>query len=121
MDQESYISVFVKDMRVNVRIGLLPEERLQPQALDVSVALFAGAEYLAQAADGDYIDYARVHDFVLGWEEQEHVEMLESLAQQLVDFAFALDARVTGVKLSLSKPDIFDAAKGAGIEVFFRR
>lgn len=120
MDKQSHVSIFVKDMRVNVRIGLLDSEKLAPQALDVSVELMAAPAYLGQGAGGDIVDYAQVHDYVLDWEDRPHVEILESLASELLGFCFGFTP-VIAVRISVSKPDIFDRAGQAGIGVFMRR
>ena len=117
---ESTISVFVREMRVAVRIGLLESEKRAPQALDVSVDLFAEPDYLLRGAGGDILNYALLHDFILGWEKREHTELLETLAQDLLDFGFAFN-EVMAVKLSLSKPDIFDQAQQAGLSLYMRR
>lgn len=120
MDKQSHVSIFVKDMRVPVRIGLLDSEKLAPQALDVSVELLAGIDYLAQGAGGAIVDYAAVYEHVLSWQDRPHVELLESLAQELVDFGFGFTP-VQAVRVSVAKPDIFDSAQQAGIGVFMLR
>lgn len=120
IDNESYISVFVRDMRVSVRIGLLETEKNAPQPLDVSVELFAAPDYLAQSLAGDIIDYSKLYDFIAAWEIRPHTELLETLAQDLLAFGFEFPA-VRAVKLSLAKPEIFDKTQQAGIQIFMQR
>lgn len=119
MSKQSYISIFVKDMRVSVRIGLLEAEKAAPQALDVSVELLVAADYLKGADEASLIDYARLHDFIKGWETRAHTALLETLMTDLIDFAFQMDGRIQGVRVSLCKPDIFAAAEaGLSAEIW---
>ncbi len=120
MDKESYVSIFVKDICVAVRVGLLDAEKKGPQALSVSIELYAGAGYLEKAIKGQILDYSLFYDFIVAWELRDHVELLEPLAQDLIAFAFGFDD-VQAVRVSLAKPDIFDKAAQAGIEVFVSR
>ncbi len=120
MDQESTISVFVQKMRVNLRIGLEAHERTAPQPVEVSVELFAAPEYLRNVDKDGLMDYARLYDALKSWESRPHVELLETYMRELLAVCFD-DARVIAVRASLSKPEIFSEAKGAGVAVFIRR
>ena len=119
MNDQSYVSIFVKDIRVSVRVGLLDEEKRAPQALDVSLEIFADPGYLKSAIHGQILDYSLFYDFVLAWEKRDHIELLEPLAQELVDYALTFED-VQAVRVSVAKPDIFDQAQQAGIEVFVK-
>ena len=116
MSKESTISIFVKTMRVHVRIGLEDFERTAPQPIDVSVELFADVSYLADAVKGDIIDYAKLHDVILSWEQRGHVELIEAYLQELLKVGFSFE-RVTAVRARISKPEIFNRAEGAGVEI----
>ena len=121
MIKESRISIFVKSMRVNIRIGLHDFQTVAPQPVDVSVELFVGADYLKRVqAGGDVVDYAQIHDAVLAWEERDHVELIEAYLEELLGLGFGFQD-VIAVRASISKPDIFEKAQGAGVEVFMRR
>ncbi len=120
MENESHISIFVKSMRVNVRIGLLPAEREAPQPLDVTVELFTALDYLDGVDADSIIDYAQIYDAVKSWEARDHVDLLETYLQELLTLGFTFD-RVTAMRATIAKPEIFDEAQGAGLSVFMRR
>jgi dihydroneopterin aldolase len=120
IQKESYISVFVRDMRVQVRIGLLDEEKLAPQALIVNVQAFMNPDYLQDALAGQYVNYAAFYSFIKDWEDRTHTAMLEELARDLVSFAFDFKT-VEAVAISISKPNIFAQAQQAGVELFLNR
>ena len=120
MNNESHISIFVRDMRVNVRIGLEDFEREAPQPVDVSVELFTSVDYLSGVDAGSIIDYAKIHEVVKGWENRAHVELIETYLKELIALGFSFEA-VTALRASIRKPDIFENANAAGLEAFIRR
>ena len=77
-----HVRVLLSDVAVDVRIGLHPWERHpeRPTRLIVNVEMFA-AWPLAQ---GDFIDYDRVRDHISGWRGRDHVELLETLVEELI-------------------------------------
>jgi dihydroneopterin aldolase len=119
-ENESTISVFVRNMRVAVRIGLLGSEKTAPQNLDVSVELFAAPDYLQKATQSEIIDYSKLYHYIESWEGRPHTELLETLAQDLLAFSFTFPL-VTAVKIELSKPEIFDKTQQAGLTAYLRK
>ena len=120
MMKESHVSVFVREMRVRVAIGLLDEEKKVPQDLLVSVEFFANSSYLETADEGALLDYAEIYKAVKQWETRPHTELLETYVKELLDMAFQYE-EVTAARISIGKPDIFDEAQEAGVKVFMRR
>lgn len=118
--KESYISVFVKEMRVQLRIGLHDFEKTAPQPVDVSVELFTDVSYLDGIDADGIIDYAKIHDAVKSWEARDHVELIEPYLNELLKLGFSF-SRVQAVRASVSKAEIFEEAEAAGLEVFMRR
>ncbi len=115
-----YISIFIKDMRVNVRVGLLEAERVSPQPLDISVELFVAPSYLKGVDETNIVDYADIYKAIKTWEDREHVELLESLLGEIVELGFGFEG-VEALRASIAKPAIFDEAHGAGLSAYLRR
>ncbi len=120
MSEESQISIFVKQMRVNVRIGLQAYEKGKPQPLLVSVELFTAPSYLAAVDESKIIDYALIHEAVKSWETRPHVDLIETYLKELLDLAFGFED-INACRASISKPAIFEEAEGAGLTVFMRK
>lgn len=120
MMNESYISIFVKSMRINLRIGLEDFEKEAPQPIDVSVELFTSPDYLFSADPDSIIDYAQIHECLKSWEAREHVELLETYMQEILELGFGFE-NVTAMRASISKPEIFEQAEHAGLEAFIHR
>lgn len=104
-------------MRVNVRIGLHDFEKIEPQPLDVSIELFAAPDYLENK---EIIDYAKLHDAILAWEERAHVELIEAYLKELITLGFSFSS-VDAVRASISKPEIFEKTNAAGLGGFIQR
>ncbi|MCW8085808.1 dihydroneopterin aldolase [Sabulicella glaciei] len=113
-----YVCSRVLGMETEVAIGLHPWERHheRPNRLSVDAEMFVPEG----AAGGGIVDYDGVRDLVRGWRGRPHVEVLETLAEELLAECFR-DARVAAARVRITKTQIFPEARGAGIEVFRRR
>ena len=119
---DDYICARLHRIEVEVRVGLHPWELHpeKPTRLWVDVELYALNPPRRPAGLYEVIDYDRVRNYVRAWEHKAHTPLLETLADELVDFGFE-DERVDAVRVSLLKPDIFNETRGAGVELFRRR
>jgi dihydroneopterin aldolase len=119
---EDYICARLRRIEVEVQVGLHPWELHpeKPTRLWVDVELYSLNPPRRPAGLYEVIDYDRVRSYVRAWEHKAHTPLLETLAEELVEFGFD-DERVDAVRVSLLKPDIFNEAHGAGVELFRRR
>ncbi|BCW88600.1 hypothetical protein sos41_17410 [Alphaproteobacteria bacterium SO-S41] len=115
-----YQRVILRDVVVEVRLGLHPWER-HPERLQrivVNVELFA---HLARPFSGSgveaVVNYDAIRDELRGWSKREHTDLIETLVEELITLSFR-DTRVEACRVSIVKPDIFNEAGGAGIEVY---
>lgn len=120
MINESYTSIFVKDIRVPVRIGLLEAEKKAPQTLIISVELQTSIDYLNAADNDTIIDYALIYNHIIQWQDKPHTDLLETLAKDLTEFCLSMNG-VNAVRVTLAKPDIFSQAQQAGIDVYITK
>lgn len=116
------VRIIVRDMVVEVRIGIHPWERHRPQRLVVNVEMFARAPAPGSWKElGDVLDYDRIRDRVKGeWPDRPHVDFLETYVEELIALCFA-DPRCEAARVSITKPDIFPETAAVGVEVFRRR
>jgi 7,8-dihydroneopterin aldolase/epimerase/oxygenase len=122
LPDQDYLCARLQRVEVEVQVGLHPWELHpeKPTRLWVDVALYAFDPPRRPAGLYEVIDYDRVRNYLKSWESKPHTPLLETLAEELVEFGFA-DERVDAVRVSLTKPDIFNEAHGAGVELFRRR
>jgi dihydroneopterin aldolase len=116
-----YIRVVLRDVEVEAHVGLHPWERHpeRPSRLLVTVEMFAHLARGRTAAGGakPAIDYDRVRNGLQGWSSRPHTPLLETLAEEVVALCFG-DAWVEACRVSIVKPDIFNEAAGAGVEIY---
>jgi dihydroneopterin aldolase len=120
--ERDHIRMVLRDLVVEVRIGLHPWEQLRPQRLVVNVEAWAyvGDRYAHSDADS-ILDYDRIRDVIReDWPNRPHAKLLEPLAEELIALCFAHPA-VEAARVRLEKPDIFSEALGVGIELYRRR
>jgi len=117
-----HVRMVLRDLVVEVMIGLHPWEQLRPQRLVVNVEAWAYVDRLYTHADADSIlDYDRIRDVIReDWPKRPHAKLLEPLAEELIQLCFAHPA-VEAARVRLEKPDIFSEAMGVGIELYRRR
>lgn len=114
-----YQRVVLRDMIVEVRLGLHPWERHaeRPQRIVVNVELFAHQDGPFSGGAESVLDYDPIRDAVRAWRGRDHVELIETLLEELVTLCFASKA-VEACRVSIVKPDIFNETAGAGVEVY---
>jgi len=109
-------------VEVNVHCGLHPWERHpeRPNRLIIDVEMTSDWPVPVEAADGSplkgYVDYDRVRNYLLSWQDRDHVDLLETLVDDLTCFIFD-DLAVNACRVRILKPDIFAETAAAGVEV----
>jgi len=120
--ERDHIRMVLRDLVVEISIGLHEWEKLRPQRLVVNVEAWAyvGAPYQEDDAD-KILDYDRIRDVIREeWPKRPHANLLEPLAEELIGLCFVHPA-VEAARVRLEKPDIFSEAMGVGIELYRRR
>ncbi len=116
----SHVRVVLRDVHVQASVGLHAWERHpeRPSRLIVNVEMFAHA---AGPVDGagraGIIDYDPVRHAIAAWPGRPHIDLLETLVEELVVTCFGNPA-VKACRVSVVKPDIFNDAAAVGVEVF---
>ena len=120
--ERDHIRMVMRDLVVEVAIGLHPWEQLRPQRLVVNVEAWAyvGQPYTHEDVDA-ILDYDAIRDMIReDWPKRAHVKLLEPLAEELIALCLKHPA-VEAARVRLEKPDIFSEAQGVGIELYRRR
>jgi len=109
--------VFVRDLEVVGRVGLLAHEIRYEQRVNISLELAVIDDYDGTSDRlSDVLDYAKIVDGVTALVESEHVYLIETLAERIAVFCLA-DARVDSVRVRVEKPDVMPSCKSVGIEI----
>ena len=118
-----YVRAILRNVVVEVPVGLHPWEQHpeRPTRLVVNVDMYAplGPRGAATTRD-NMLDYDPVRSAIMAWRGRPHVPFLEDLVEELITVCFA-NPQVQACRVSVVKPDIFNEADAAGIEIYRRR
>ena len=123
LQSRSHIRVVLRDIETEAHVGLHAWERHpeRPTRLLVNVEMFAGLTGpLSGETAGTIIDYDPIRAALKTWPARPHTPLLETLLHELVELCFR-NPRVEACRVSIMKPDIFNEAAGAGVEVYQTR
>ncbi len=109
--------VFLRGLTFVTIIGVLPEERYQPQPLVVDATLTVDLAPAAESGDlSDTVDYAGICSEVEAHCHSAQAFLLETLADELARLILN-DVRIQSVTLRLTKPRAVEKADGVGNEI----
>lgn len=96
-------------LRFNASLGILPQERVQAQPIQVDAELNQGQQPLLPADDDitHVLDYRKVRQIIIDECQSEHVNLLETLIGKLCHRLLQLHG-VIGVRVKITKLQIFD-------------
>ncbi|MCO5066193.1 MAG: dihydroneopterin aldolase [Rhizobiaceae bacterium] len=109
-------TILLRDLELNLSIGVHEHEKIRPQRLLVSVEATLDA---AQAEGDDLagtLDYDRIRDFAKLLELSGHIELQETIARRILDFVLSNPGVVRAV-VQTAKPDIFDDCAFVGVRL----
>lgn len=120
--------VFIRNLSLPARLGVLTHEQGREQRILVSVDLAVeddAARPLSRAPVGAddlvrTVDYAVVADRVRAIVGQGHVRLVETLAERIAEDCLR-DPRVHLARIRVEKPDVMPDAEAVGVTVERRR
>jgi dihydroneopterin aldolase len=115
MKSSAVWSVRIERLRIELAVGVYPRER-PPQPLWVDLTL-EGIAPDSPRSLSECIDYEPLLKWLKEeWPQTPHTPLLETRVNQLLAFAFAMDARIHTVKVGLYKELVSRGAIAVGIE-----
>ena len=116
---KGYVRMMIRDLVTEVRLGLHPWERHpeKPQRIVVNVELYAAPQTTKYEHVSAVVDYDYIRVALKKWPNRKHTVFIETLLDELVKLCFK-DKRVEAARVSIFKPDIYNEAAGAGVEVY---
>lgn len=113
------LRVILRDVVTEAHVGLHPWERHpeRPTRLTVNVEMFARLLPGTTAAAYGLMDYDPIRLALKSWPGRPHTDLLETLVDELVALCLA-NPFVQACRVSVTKPDIFNEAAAAGVELF---
>jgi dihydroneopterin aldolase len=109
--------IFIRDLRLDTRIGAYEFERRQPQALQFEIEI--GRPSIAACETdqlADTIDYAAVVKAIQGVLAEHSFHLLEPLAEKLADLLLSR-FEATWIRLEVTKAGIVPGARYVGVRI----
>ena len=96
-------------LRFDANLGILAQEKVAPQPIQVDAELNLGTQDLLPSDDDilHVLDYRKVRQIIITECTAEHVNLLESLIGKLAHRLMQLPG-VLGVRVKIAKLEIFD-------------
>lgn len=115
---KGYVRMMLRDLVTEVPLGLHPWERHpeKPQRIVINVDLYAAPAGPIKG-HSSIVDYDYIREAIKKWPRRKHTVFIETLLDELVKLCFK-DKRVQACRVSIVKPDIYNEAGGAGVEVY---
>ena len=117
-DAETLIQhVFIRDLTLPALIGIYIHEKENPQPIRINLDLAVKANMTANKDRlADVVSYEEIADGVRKLIASGHVNLVETLAQQIADMCFS-HQRVQTVRVRVEKLAVFEDAASAGVEI----
>jgi FolB domain-containing protein len=109
--------IFLQQLIIPARIGVLAHEKASAQNISLDITLNIDTR-TATSSDclADTLDYAALAQDIAAHCLSQHVELVETLAQQIADICLR-DQRVQRVSLTLAKPEALANAASVGVRI----
>jgi len=112
--------IFIRDLRVQVSIGIYDFELAKPQTVVVNVDLFlAPPEKAAEDDIANVLNYDIIHDGIIALAQSRHFNLQETLVDEILDLCLA-QRQVIEARVSTEKPDVYKDCR-VGYEAVRRR
>lgn len=114
--------ILVGCLRFDCIIGILPQERLHPQRLELDIEL--EADFAAAARTDrieDTVDYAAVAEQIHALAVEHQYELVEKLLTEACALVLEQFPPVRAVKITARKPDILPQTDFVGASLEMRR
>jgi len=110
--------IFVKGLLIQASIGVHPHEyeATQPIIIDIELDM-ADMELPKEDRLHETLDYGLVADKAEEVAQEAHVQLVETLAERIADWALSADQRVQSVAVRIAKPQALLKADTAGVEI----
>ncbi len=113
--------IYIRDLKVNAILGVLPEERKHPQPVVINIELFTDITTPAQTTHlADTVDYAQVALDVEALTRASQCLLVETLAEKIAELCLQ-NPRVHQVSLDIAKPQALDQTAAVGVRIERRK
>ena len=120
--QKPSMRIFVEGLLIQANIGVHPHEYEGTQPIIMDISLDMGP-MPAPSEDRlhETLDYGMVAEKAEEITLEAHVQLVETLADRIANWALSTDPRVQAISVKISKPQALLKADAAGVEIYRTR
>ncbi len=108
--------IFFRDLAIQAHIGINDSEQGRPQPVLVNITLYLAPGGPPQRDSiTEVFNYDQVRDAVHRLIDGRHINLQETLVEEIADLCFGFDG-VAAVRVSSEKTDVYDDCAGVGYE-----
>ncbi len=114
--------IFVRDLTLEMSIGILEEERQKPQKVIVNIAALCRRTREATRTDEitSTVSYVGLIEIVETLARKKHYNLAETFAEDIATEALSIEA-LDQITVSVEKPDIIDSVETVGVRIVRKR
>ena len=121
LDADCY-RILIRDLRVELCIGVNPEELLRTQVVVVNIALDARRHWLnSPGSIEEVVCYDSVARRIRERFHGGRIALVEGMAEAIARECFECDERVLAAWVRVEKPDAVASTRSVGVEICRRR
>ncbi|MEG3180509.1 dihydroneopterin aldolase [Sphingomonas sp. LT1P40] len=109
-------TILLEGLEIEIGLGIHDHERAAPQRVSVSVWLTCGYDTAPDDRIDAVVDYDYLRTGILKLAAARHIELQETLCEDVASLALSADPRVRTVKVRSMKLDVYPDAR-VGCEV----
>ena len=114
--------IFVRGLELMASIGVHPHEHETTQPIIIDIELDMGSMDLPENDRlNETLDYGLIAEKCEEFALEAHVQLVETLASRIADWALDVDKRVLAAAVRIAKPHALLKAEAAGVEIIKRR
>lgn len=109
--------IFFRNLLVDVQMGVHDHEKDRTQPISINIVLYLRTENGPEADSlSEVFDYDQIREGVLELARSRHINLQETLVEEIADFALAFDD-VLAIRASTEKTDVYPDCQGVGFEL----
>jgi len=110
--------ILINNLKVSAKVGIYAFEKENPQVLDCSLEVKLNLTKSKQSDNlEDTVDYGQLVAIIKKIAISKQFNLLEHLAQTIINVLQAEFKRVQHIKISLLKPTIIEGCEGIGVSI----
>jgi len=111
--------IFIRDLKVEAKVGLTDEERAEPQALTINISITADLSAAGASDDIDRtVDYGKVAVEAAELVRATEVRLLETLAEKIASQITASEGvEMVSVEIAKDAPPIPERLRDVGVRI----